>query len=134
MGEIKNIIRKEKFDLVIVGIGKRHKQTFEFLFSENKKPEIEESGLVGVPETLSLNKKTLIFPDGKRMPVEEYAKTIYPELQKKLSLFIKNLLKRKEENVLIVGGRIVPHTLGEEATSGSLYVFDEKLKLINKHI
>jgi len=135
MREIRDIIEREKFDLVIVGVGEKHRQTFEFLFSEIGKPEIEESELVGVPETLSSDKKTLIFPDGKRMSVEEYGETIYPELQKKLYLLIKKILKRKGENALIVGGRIVPLTLGiKEPTSGSLYVFDKKLNLISIHI
>ena len=135
MEEIRNIIGKEKFDLVIVGVGKRHKQTFEFLFADVEKPEIEESELVGVPETLSSDKKELIFPDNRRMTVEEYAKNVYPKLQQNLSLFVKKLLKRKGENALIVGGRIVPHTLGvKEPTSGALYIFDKKLNLINIHI
>ena len=82
MAEIRNIIGKEKFDLVVVGVGKRHKQTFKFLFSEREKPEIEESELVGVLETQSSDKKTMIFPDGKRMSVEEYGKTVYPKKQK----------------------------------------------------
>jgi broad specificity phosphatase PhoE len=134
MAEIRNIIGKEKFDLVVVGVGKRHKQTFEFLFSEGEKPEIEESDLVGVLETISSDKKTMVFPDGKKMPAEEYGKTVYPKKQKELSLLIKKILKRKGENVLIVGGRIVPHTLGEEPTSGALYIFDKKLNLISIHI
>jgi len=136
MTEIRDIIGKEIFDLIVVGVGKRHRQTLDFLLLklEKPEPEIEESEFVGVPETQSSDKKTMIFPDGKRMPIEEYAKTIYPKKQKELSLFIKNILKRKGENALIVGGRIVPHTLGEEPTSGALYIFDKKLNLINIHL
>lgn len=133
MSEIRNIIAKEKFALVIVGVGRRHQQTFELLFSEVRKPEIEESELVGVPETLSSDKKTLIFPDGRRMTVEEYARNIYPRLQRETSSLIKKLIKRKGANALVIGGRIVPHVLGvKEPTSGTLYVFNRKLELTDR--
>lgn len=131
LAKIKKTISKINFDLIVVGTGKRHKESFEFLFGRYKKPDVE-SELVGVSETLGLDKKTMIFPKGRKMPVEEYAKTVYPNLQRNLSSLIKNILKRRGKNALIIGGRIVPHTLGvKEPTSGTLYVFDKKLNLIN---
>ena len=132
MENVKKIIRVERFDLIIVGIGRRHIQTFEFLFAWRcgVKPGIEKSELVGVREAISSDRKTMIFSDGRKMTVEGYARTIYPKLQRELSSLIRLILKRKGEKTLIIGGRIVPHTLGiENLTSGALYVFNKKLEL-----
>lgn len=92
-----------KFDYVISGIGERHKGACLILVGRKADLETE---LVGMPETLSSDGKYMIFPDGKKIPFEEWEKTRYRDTLKKIPPFLKQILSRSEKNILIVGGRI----------------------------
>lgn len=93
----------KNLDYVISGIGRRHKEACRILIGRKADFETE---VVGVSETLSSDGKNMIFPDGKKIYVEEYAKTRYKDSLQKILPFLKQILKRPDENILIVGGRI----------------------------
>jgi len=121
-----------KFNLTVSGAGIRHQKSFGILLG--KKPN-RKSASMGVPEVLSANRKEMIFPDGKKVSIKEYAKTRLPLLLKEASSFLKEEIFKKEgEEALIVGGRIAVIALGvRNAKSGVLYIFDENQKLIETH-
>jgi len=133
MKKLKKLLSNEHFDLIASGIGKRHRQAFEIILSRKRKPNLH-SEFIGVPESISANFKTMIFPNGKRMSIEEYVKTRYQKLSKGISVLLKRIFEKKGENALIIGGRIVPLAAGVEiknVKSGVLYIFNEKGKLIS---
>lgn len=127
MRELKKLLKGKKFDLIVSGVGKRHRETYEIIVGRKRKPDIE-SELVGVPETISADKKELIFPDGKRVPVEEYARTRYQELLKGLVPLLNDVFEKEGENALMIGGRITVIPLGvKNPISGVIYIFDRNL-------
>ena len=123
----------EKIDFVVSGIGKRHQQAFKILLGP-RVPDLK-SEPVGVRESLSPDQKELIFSNGKKVPIKEYMKTRYAQLQKSISSFLREEVFEKEgENALIVGGRIAVMALGiQDVKSGVLYIFDKNQKLIKTH-
>jgi broad specificity phosphatase PhoE len=131
MKKVKNFLKGKKFDLTISGIGKRHKESFKIIVGLKRKPDIECEA-VGVRERVSVDKKELVFPDGKRVPVEEYAKTRYKELLKRLTPLLNKVFEKEGSSALIVGGRIVVIPLGvKDPISGVIYIFDRKRKLVS---
>jgi len=131
MTKLKGFLEGKEFDLIISGVGKRHKEAYEIIVGQERKPDIE-SEPIGVPETLSADKKELIFPDGRRIPVKEYAKTRYPELQKELASLLDDVFEKAGEDALIIGGRIAVILFGvENPISGAVYIFDEKRNLVS---
>lgn len=132
MKKLKEFLANEKFDYIVSGVGKRHRQAFEIILGKKRKPNLY-SEFIGVPESISVDLKTMIFPDGKKMSIEEYVKTRYQKLSKGILALLKRIFEKKGENALIIGGRIVPLATGIEiknVESGVLYIFNEKRKLI----
>lgn len=131
MTKLREFLKGKEFDLIVSGVGKRHKEAYEIIVGQERKPDIE-SEPIGVPETLSADKKELIFPDGRRVPVKEYVRTRYQELQKGLASLLDNVFEKAGENALIIGGRIAVIPLGVESPiSGAAYIFDKKRNLVS---
>jgi len=131
MTKLKGFLEGKKFDLIISGAGKRHKEAYNIIVGQERRPDIE-SEPIGVPETLSADKKELIFPDGRRIPVKEYTRTRYQELQKGLVSLLNDVFEKAGENALIIGGRIAVIPLGvENLISGAVYVFNEERNLVS---
>lgn len=107
MEELRIRLLKEfnEFDLVIVGLGKRHKEACQIILGA-RRPDIV-SEIVGVPDALSSNEEHMILADGEKIPVEKYIETRYKEIKKRIKPFLEQLFGRTEKNILIVGGRIV---------------------------
>lgn len=107
MEELRIWLLKEfnEFDLVIVGTGKRHKETCQIIFGD-RIPDIV-SEIVGVPDVLSLDEKYMILASGKKILVEEYVETRYKKIKQRIPPFLKQIFEREEKKILIVGGRIV---------------------------
>lgn len=130
MRELREFLKGRKFDFIISGVGRRHKAAYEIIVGRKRKPDIE-SELVGVPETISADKKELIFPDGRRVPVKEYARTRYQELLKGLTPLLNDVFEKEGENALIIGGRIAVIPLRvKDPISGFIYIFDRNKKLV----
>jgi len=105
MRELKPLVAG-KFNYVISGVGKRHKEACKIIAGRMADFQSE---IVGVSETLSSDGTNMIFLDGTRIPVEEYEKTRYKEIKKRIPPFIKKILKSKKikGDILVVGGRII---------------------------
>ena len=122
MRELKPLVAG-KFNYVISGVGKRHKEACKIIAGRMADFQSE---IVGVSETLSSDGTNMIFLDGTRIPVEEYEKTRYKEIKKRISPFIKKILKSKKikGDILVVGGRIIAIGAGfpaQKAKSAFIY-------------
>ena len=112
----------DKFDFVIVGMGKRHKEALQIIAGRRKPDMISE--IVGVPDTLSSDERYMILSNGEKIPIEEYAENRFEDIRKRVLPFLKQIFNRLEENILIAGGRIAAIGTGispEEAKSGHIY-------------
>jgi len=112
-----------KFSYVISGIGRRHRESCKIIAG---RAADFQSEIAGVSETLSSDGTNMIFPDGIRIPVEEYEKTRYREIIKRTPLFIKKILKSEQikGDILVVGGRIMAIGAGfpvQKAKSAFIY-------------
>jgi len=112
-----------KFSYVISGIGRRHRESCKIIAG---RAADFQSEIAGVSETLSSDGTSMIFPDGIRIPVEEYEKTRYREIIKRTPLFIKKILKSEQikGDILVVGGRIMAIGAGfpvQKAKSAFIY-------------
>jgi len=122
MRELKPLVAG-KFNYVISGVGKRHKEACKIIAGRMADFQSE---IVGVSETLSSDGTNMIFLDGTRIPVEEYEKTRYKEIIKRTPLFIKKILKSEKikGDILVVGGRIIAIGAGfpaQKAKSAFIY-------------
>lgn len=122
MRKLKPLVAK-KFSYVISGVGRRHKESCKII--AGRKADFQ-SEIAGVSETLSSDGTNMIFPDGTRIPVEEYEKTRYKEIINRTPPFIKKILKSEQikGNILVVGGRIVAIGAGvpiQKANSACIY-------------
>lgn len=122
MKELKPLVAK-KFSFFISGVGRRHKEACKIIAG---RAADFQSEIAGVSETLSSDGTNMIFPDGTRIPVDEYEKTRYKEIIKRTPLFIKKILKSEQikGDILMVGGRIVAIGAGfpvQKANSACIY-------------
>lgn len=104
MKELKPLVAR-KFSYVISGVGRRHKESCKIIAG---RAADFQSEIAGVSETLSSDGTNMIFPDGTRIPVEEYEKIRYKEIINRAPLSIKKILKSEKikGDILMVGGRI----------------------------
>jgi broad specificity phosphatase PhoE len=119
-----------EIDYVVVGKGKRHKESYKILLGD-RKPDLV-SRFAGVPEVLSSDQQEMIFPDGRKISIQDYRKNYYPELYEGATDLLKRLLKMEGENALIVGGRIVPIVAGINPESGRLYILEKGKVVLEK--
>jgi len=122
MKELKPLVAG-KFSYVISGIGRRHKESCKIV--AGRKADFQ-SEIAGVSETLSSDGTNMIFPEGTRIPVEEYEKTRYKEIINRTFPFIKKILKSEQikGDILVVGGRIMAIGAGvpvQKAKSAFIY-------------
>ena len=110
MKELKPLVAR-KFSYVISGVGRRHKESCKII--AGRKADFQ-SEIAGVSETLSSDGTNMIFPNGTRTSIDEYEKTKYKEIIKRIPLFIKKILKSEEikGDILVVGGRIAAIGVG----------------------
>ena len=124
MKELKLLVAKKfSYGYVISGVGRRHKESCKIV--AGRKADFQ-SEIAGVSETLSSDGTNMIFPDGTRIPVDEYEKTRYKEIIKRTPLFIKKILKSEKikGDILVVGGRIIAIGAGfpvQKAKSAFIY-------------
>jgi broad specificity phosphatase PhoE len=122
MKELKPLVAG-KFNYVISGIGRRHKESCKII--AGRKADFQ-SEIAGVSETISSDGTNMIFPDGTRISIDEYEKTRYKEIIKRTPLFIKKILKSEQikGDILVVGGRIMAIGAGfpiQKANSACIY-------------
>ena len=122
MKELKPLVAK-KFSYIVSGVGRRHKEACKIIIG---RAADFQSEIAGVSETLSSDGTHMIFPDGIRIPVDEYEKTRYKEIIKRTPLFIKKILKSEQikGDILVVGGRIIAIGAGfpaQKAKSAFIY-------------
>jgi len=103
MEQIREQLRCKKFDLVISGTGRRHKEACKIIVG--RKADLE-SELMGTPTTLSSDGKHMILSNGEKISFKQWEGTQYKEALEKIPSFLKQLFNRPEKNILIVGGRI----------------------------
>ena len=93
------------FDVVVLGEGIRHRETYEII---KISPEtLIVSDLAGRKEVMASDGKTIIFPNGKRIPFIEVTNQ-FEEIKHKIPDFLRKIaLDYLGKKILIVGGRIV---------------------------
>ena len=111
------------FDVVFLGEGRRHRETYSEIIKINPETLIV-SNLAGRKEVMASDGKTIIFPNGKRIPFIEVINQ-FEEIKRKIPDFLRKIaLDYLGKKILIVGGRIVAIGAGldrKKVKSASIY-------------